>query len=299
MYESFPAAATQAAPLLALPSVGIIGAGAMGEALLSGITKFAGSLDGAVRATSYSAARAEHVGERLGVKVEALAEQPDANIRIAEASDVVVLATSPDRVPSVLADISGSLRPGAIVISLAAGVTLHRLTSLLPESVTAVRVMPNLGGQVGFGVTGIGYHGGVSEEQLPVIRDVWSTVGKVVIVRDDQLDAVSSISGTGPAYFYYFAEQLTTAAADLGFTPEQARLLAEHTFVGAAAVMQSSGESPRDLLRYFTDPAGTSMRAVREMANHDLRGMLVTAASATMARAREIADEAESSGLGR
>ncbi|MFF2243412.1 pyrroline-5-carboxylate reductase family protein [Arthrobacter sp. NPDC058130] len=154
--------------------------------------------------------------------------------------------------------------------------------------------MPNLGGQVGFGVTGIGYHGGVSEEQLRVIREVWSTVGKVVIVRDDQLDAVSSISGTGPAYFYYFAEQLTAAAAELGFTPEQSRLLAEQTFVGAAAVMQRSGGSSRDLLRYITNPAGTFIRAVREMANHDLKGMLVTAASATMVRAKEIAEEAES-----
>lgn len=134
-------------------------------------------------------------------RVDAVEDYPKANLRIVEASEVVVLAISPDRVPSVLDEISSSLRASALVISLAAGVTLSRLTSMLPKSATVVRVIPNLGGQVGFGVTGVGQNEGVSEEQLRVVHELFSTVGKVVTVRDDQLDAVSSLSGSGPAYF--------------------------------------------------------------------------------------------------
>ena len=265
----------------------------MGESLLHGLTRPGTVIDGGVRATCYSAARAVSVGERLGVTVEAVEECPEANLRAVEASDVVVLAISPERVRSVLNEISSSLRPSALVISLAAGVTHSRLTSLLPTSATVVRVIPNLGGQVGFGVTGVGKNEGVSEEQLRVVHELFGTVGKVVTVRDDQLDAVSSLSGSGPAYFYYFTDQLTAAAVELGFSEMQARQLAEQTFIGAAAVMQSSGERPCELLRYFTNPAGTSIRAVREMANHDLKGLLVKAASAAIARSTEIAYEAE------
>lgn len=293
MPNSFPTANRSDAPTVTLPSVGIIGAGAMGESLLYGLTRPGVAIAGEVRATCYSAARAAHLRERLGRTVDAVEEYPEANIRTAEASDVIVLAISPDRVPSVLNDISSSLRPNALVISMAAGITLERLTNMLPESATAVRVIPNLGGQVGFGLTGVGQNESISEEQLRLVNALFATVGRIVTVRDDQLDAVSSLSGTGPAYFYYFTEQFRSAAVELGFSPDQARQLAEQTFVGAAAVMQDSGEAPSELLRYFSNPAGTSIRAINEMANHDLKGMLVKAASATMVRSKEIAQEAE------
>ena len=247
---------TGGAPAFALPSVAIIGAGTMGESLLNGLTQPGIVVDGGVRATCSSTARAVTVSERLGRRVDAVEEYPEANTWAAESSDVVVLAISPDRVPSVLHDISESLRPGALVISMAAGVTLERLRTMLPTSATVLRVIPNLGGQVGFGITGVGYHESISAEQLHLAQAIFEAVGISLIVRDDQLDAVSSLSGSGPAYFYYFAEQFRAAAVEMGFSPKHARQLADQTFVGAAAVMHHSGEAPGDLLRYFTNRQG-------------------------------------------
>lgn len=278
-----------------LPSVGIIGAGAMGEALLYGLTRSGVAIDGGVRATCYSAAHAARVRERVGTVIASVEDEPEANLRLVEDSDVVVLAVSPDRLPSVLDEVSGSLRPHALVITMAAGVTLSRLTSMLPTAATVVRVIPNLGGQAGFGVTGVGENGWVGDEQLRVMHELFSTIGGVVTVRDEQLDVVSGLSGTGPAYFYYYTEQLAAAAVELGLSQGQARQFAEQTFVGAAAVMQSSAKAPGELLRHFSDPAGTSLRALQEMATHDVKGMFVKAVIATIVRAQEIAHETESS----
>jgi pyrroline-5-carboxylate reductase len=282
----------------AIPPVAIIGTGAMGEALMAGLVRSAGA-PAAVHATSNSAATAKTVSQRLGHPVVAVANDADANRKAARVAQVTVLAVAPADIPGILEEITPVLPAGALVISLAAGVGLERIADNVPAGTTVVRAIPNLGGQVGFGVTGVGTHDAVSEEQMAVVNDVFSTIGTVVTVRDDQLDAVSSLSGTGPAYFYFYTQQMTQAAVELGFTEDQARKLAQGTFIGAAAVMHSTGESPDELLRFFTHPAGTSIHAIRELSGRNLNGALVDAANATVIRARELAGEADSAFVGR
>jgi pyrroline-5-carboxylate reductase len=282
---------------VALPSVAIIGTGAMGEALLAGLLRPGGN-PAAVHATSHSAATAETVSQRLGHPVVAVAHDADANRKASQAARVTVLAVAPADIPRILDEISPVLPAGALIISLAAGVTLERMMDNVPVGTTVVRAIPNLGGQVGFGVTGVGTHDAVSDEQLAVVNDLFSTIGTVVTVRDNQLDAVSSLSGTGPAYFYFYTQQLTQAAVELGFTEDQARKLAQGTFIGAAAVMHSTGEGPDELLRFFTHPAGTSIHAIRELSTRNVKAALVDAANATMVRARELAKEADSAFVG-
>lgn len=274
-----------------LPSIGVLGAGAMGQSLLSGITKPGVSVRGTIHATCHSARGAAGLQRFQAVVADSVEENPEANRRAAKESEVVVLAVSPDQVPAVMQDVSCSLRPGAIVISLAAGVTLSRLTGLVAESVAVVRAMPNLGGKVGFGVTGIGTNDGCSDEDLRKAVNVLSTVGTVMTVRDDQMDALSAVSGSGPAYFYYFIEQLAAAAVELGFTQDQAQQLAEQTFLGSAALMHRTGEAPGELIAQLTHPKGTTFRAITEMSNGRLKELFVQAASASMSRAQQIAQE--------
>jgi pyrroline-5-carboxylate reductase len=110
-------------------------------------------------------------------------------------------------------------------------------------------------------------------------------------VRDDQMDALSAVSGSGPAYFYYFTEQLAAAAVELGFTQDQAQQLAERTFLGSAALMHSTGEAPSELTAQLTHPKGTTFRAITAMSNGRLKELFVQAASASMSRAQQIAQE--------
>lgn len=275
-----------------LPSIAVLGAGAMGESVLTGLTGSSVAVDG-IRATCHSDARADELRRFAGVEVEAVSRDAGANTKAARASDVVVVAVTPDRVSALLQEISASLRPNALVISLAAGITLSQLTRLVPASVTVLRALPNLGGKVRLGVTGVGTHDACGEESLRTACELFDTVGTVVTVRDDQLDALSTISGSGPAYVYYLVEQLAAAAVDLGFSAEQATRLAEDTFIGAAAVMRASGESAGDLLVELATPPSATIRAVGVLSNAGLKDLLLDAAAASMARAREIADEAD------
>ncbi|MFF2345830.1 pyrroline-5-carboxylate reductase [Pseudarthrobacter sp. NPDC058119] len=275
-----------------LPSVAVLGAGAIGKSLLKGLTRPSVTVRGAIRATCSSASRArELLSEFPQVAVASVEEDLDGNRKAVQDAELVVLAVSPDLVPAVAAAISDSLKPGALVVSVAAGVTLGALQEMLPASGTVIRVLPNMGGDVGFGVTGLGSNERSTEQQLEATADLFRTIGTVVTVRDDQLDAVSSLSGSGPGYFYFFVEQLTASGMELGFSHEQARVLAEQTFLGSAALMHSSGRPPAELLGYFTAPDGTSIRALKQLADAGFKETLLKAASASMARARDIAAE--------
>jgi pyrroline-5-carboxylate reductase len=275
-----------------LPSVTVLGAGAIGRSLLKGLTKPSVTIRGSLRATCSSTSRANELAlEFPQVTLASIEEDPDANMNAARDAEFVVLAVSPDLVPAVAAGISDSLQPNALVVSVAAGVALRRLQQMLPASSTVIRALPNMGGEVGFGVTGLGTNDCCSEQQLAGVSDIFRTTGSVVRVRDDQLDAVSSLSGTGPGYFYFFVQQLMSAAVELGFSDEQARTLAEQTFLGSAALMHSTGRGSAELLEYFTAPDGTSIKALQQLADADFKTILLEAASASMARARDIATQ--------
>ncbi|MDJ0459143.1 pyrroline-5-carboxylate reductase dimerization domain-containing protein [Arthrobacter sp. NQ7] len=274
-----------------LPSVAILGAGAIGASLLRGLTKPSVTVNGTMQATCYSTSRAADLSRFPQVHAACLQENPAANKNAVLHADLVVLAVSPDLIPAVTSDICDSLKPGALVVSVAAGVTLARLQTMLPVSATVIRALPNMGGEVGFGVTGVGRNECCTEEQLGTVSGLFRTIGTVVAVGDDKLDAVSSLSGTGPGYFYFFVEQLTATGVELGFSQEQARAFAEQTFLGSAALMHSSGRAPSELLGIFTAPDGTSIKAIEQLSNADLGKVLLKATSASISRAREIAAE--------
>jgi len=264
----------------------------MGESVLAGLIGDDGADEWQVRATCHSLARAAELRRIRDVEIEAIGAAPDANRRAA-AADAVIIAVPPDRVLDLLEEISGSLRPGAVVVSLAAGVTLTQLKRSAPAAVAVLRALPNIGGTVRSGITGIGAHDACAEETLRAVRRIFETIGTV---RDEQLEALSAISGSGPAYFYYLSEQLSAAALDLGFSAEQATRLAEDTFVGAAAALRESGESSGELLRRLATPPSATIRAVNALSSVGLKDALLDAAAASAARAREMAAEAEPDG---
>lgn len=273
----------------ALPSVAFLGAGSMGGAILRGLVESGIPVDGGIVATNRSAASARALDGRDGVRSVALEEHPDGNAEAAASARIVLVGVKPAMVPDLLAEIAPVLRDDAIVVSLAAGVTLATFARILGEGVSAVRSMPNTPATVGKGVTGIAAGPGVAEEERAVVRRLFETVGAVVEVPEEQIDALSTISGSGPAYVFLLIEEFTRAAIAKGFAEPQARLLAEQTFIGATALLDASGEDPAELRRRVTSPKGTTERAVAVLQEAGLDELFGRATDAALARARELA----------
>lgn len=271
----------------ALPPIAILGAGSMGGAILHGLVRSGAA--GEVTVTNRTSAKAAALADIEGVSSLALEEHPSGNVDAAAAADIVLVGVKPAMVPDLLREIAPVLRPGTIVVSLAAGVTLATFESLLGEDVVVLRSMPNTPSLVGKGVTGLaaGTHAGA--DAVAVVRRLFETVGIVVEVPEEQIDALSTISGSGPAYFFLVVEEFTKAAVGMGFQVDDARLMAEHTFIGSAALLAASDDDPAELRRRVTSPKGTTERAVAVLQEARLDETFAAATAAALARAKELA----------
>ena len=272
-----------------LPTIAMLGAGSMGRAILSGLLAPGVSVAGGVRVTNRSAVRAAELADTPGVTAFATDDDPAANRRAVEGAEIVIVAVKPAMVPDLLREISSSLTPGAVVVSVAAGVTVATFESLLPDSVSVVRAMPNTPAVVGKAVTGISAGTRTEPEDLTLVRVLFETVGQVVEVPESQLDALSTISGSGPAYVFLLIEALTDAAVAKGFSPEQAAVLVNGTFLGASELLAASDDDPAELRRRVTSPKGTTERAIAVLQEADLPTLFTRATDAALARARELA----------
>lgn len=270
-----------------LPSIAILGAGSMGGAILRGLVR--SGIAGELTVTNRTAAKAAELASLGGVTSLALEQDPSGNIHAAAAASVVLIGVKPAMVPDLLREIAPHLQPRTIVVSLAAGVTLDTFESILGEDVVALRSMPNTPALVGKAVTGLAAGRHASEADVAVVRRLFETVGRVVEVPESQIDALSTISGSGPAYVFFLIEALTEAAIGKGFTEDQARLMTEQTFIGAATLLEATGEDPAELRRRVTSPKGTTERAVAVLQAAHLDGVFAEATDAALARARELA----------
>ncbi len=272
-----------------LPTIAILGSGSMGSAILSGLLHPGVTVAGGVRVTNRSRAKADELAKLPGVTSLAVEDQPDANRVAVAGARVVLVAVKPAMVPDLLREIGDALEPGTIVISVAAGVTVATFESLLPTSVPVLRSMPNTPSVVGRGVTGLSAGTRSSEEDLAIARAIFQTVGTVVDVPEEQLDALGTISGSGPAYVFLLIEELTKTAVAKGFTPEQAAVLVNGTFRGASELLAQSDKTPEQLRIQVTSPNGTTERALAVLQKADLAHLFDEATDAALARSRELA----------
>ncbi len=270
-----------------LPAIAILGAGSMGGAVAHGL--ISSGLAPSLTVTNRSAAKAAGLTGQPGVTSLSLEQDASANATAAAAADIVLIGVKPVMVPDLLREIAPVLRPGTIIVSLAAGVTIATFESIVGEGIPVVRSMPNTPAVVGKAVTGISGGSAASTADVALVRALFETCGVVIEVPEDQIDALSTISGSGPAYVFLLIEELTEAARDKGFSDADARLMAEQTFIGAAALLDATGEDPAELRRRVTSPKGTTERAVAVLKSANLAGVLSEATDAALARARELA----------
>ena len=270
-----------------LPSIAILGAGSMGGAILQGLVR-SGRAPRIV-VTNRTAAKAADLEGLAGVTSLALEQDPAANTTAAAGADIVLIGVKPVMVPDLLREIAPVLRPGVIVVSLAAGVTLATFASIVGDDVAVVRSMPNTPAVVGKAVTGIAAGPAASAADVALVRELFETCGVVIELAEDQIDALGTISGSGPAYVFLLIEDLTEAARGKGFSDADARLMAEQTFIGAAALLDATREDPAELRRRVTSPKGTTERAIAVLPGANLAGIFAEATDAALARSRELA----------
>ncbi|GAA4780164.1 pyrroline-5-carboxylate reductase [Microbacterium gilvum] len=275
-----------------LPSVAFLGAGSMGGAILRGLVASGLAGDAALFATNRSAAKAAELSGLDGVTSIALEEEPGGNTRAASGARVVFIGVKPAMVPDLLREIAPALRDDAIVVSLAAGVTLETFRTILGDDVSVLRSMPNTPALVGKGVTGLVRGAATSDDDVALVRRLFETVGIVIEVPEDRIDALSAISGSGPAYVYLLVELFTRVAVEHGFSEADARAMTEGTFIGASALLDATGEDPAELRRRVTSPKGTTERAIAVLQGAALDGVFREAADAAIARAKELAQGA-------
>lgn len=272
-----------------LPSLAFLGAGSMGGAILQGVVASGVTVDGGIVATNRSREKADALASLRGVTSVSLEENPDGNTDAAATARIVLIGVKPAMVPDLLREIAPVLREDAIVVSLAAGVTLDTFTESLGAGVHVIRSMPNTPATVGRAVTGIAAGAAATIEDTALVRALFETVGAVIEVPESQIDPLSTVSGSGPAYVFLLIEELTKAASGMGFSEADARLMAEQTFIGATALLEASGEEPAELRRRVTSPKGTTERAVAVLQEARLDDVFARATAAALARAKELA----------
>jgi pyrroline-5-carboxylate reductase len=261
----------------------------MGRAILAGLLADHVSVDGGIRVTNRSVEKAADFDHEPRVTAWVTSANELANREAVAGARVVVLAVKPAQITELAAEIADALTPDAIVVSVAAGVTCVAIEKALGGAGSVVRAMPNTPAAIRQGMTGLAAGSSANDADVRLVADLFATVGDVLVVDEDRIDALTTISGSGPAYVFYFIEQLEAAAVKLGFSAEEAALLARSTFQGASNYAAASENTPAELRRAVTSPNGTTERAIARFDEANIRQVVEDATAAALARARELA----------
>jgi pyrroline-5-carboxylate reductase len=261
-------------------TVAILGGGVMGETLVSGLLR-AGWSPGEVVVSERRPERAAELAERYTVRTT-------TNTDAAASSDTVVLVVKPQDIEGLLVEIADAVRPDALVVCIAAGITTAFVQERLPEGTAVVRVMPNTPALVDQGMAAISPGTHCDDEHLARARALLEATGKVVQLPEYHQDAVTAISGSGPAYIFYVVEAMIEAGVLLGLPRSTSTELVVQTLYGAATMLKETGQHPTVLREQVSSPAGTTMAALRQLDDHKVRAAFLTAMEAARDRSREL-----------
>jgi pyrroline-5-carboxylate reductase len=262
--------------------IGFLGAGKMATALARGfLNAKLVKANQLVAADPFAAAR-EHFTAGTGAKTVT------ANLAAAKAANVLILATKPDQAAAALAEIAGAFTPDHLVISIAAGVTLAKLEAALPAGARVIRVMPNTPALVGAGAAGFALGKNATTADGELAKTLLSAVGLALPVKENLLDAVTGLSGSGPAYVYQFIEALSDGGVAAGLPRDVATRLAAQTVLGGAKMVLDTGIHPGALKDQVTSPGGTTIEGLHELEKGKLRATVISAVRAATEKSRKL-----------
>lgn len=261
--------------------VGLIGVGVMGEALISGLVS-ARFPKGQIVFSEKRSDRAREISAKYGARAVDLGE-------LVEESDVILLVVKPQDLGELITSISPNLKKGALLVSFAAGKTINFISEKVSADIAVIRVMPNTATLIGLGMAAMSVGSNVSVEQSKFVSDFLATCGKVISIDESLQDAVTAVSGSGPAYFFAFVEEMIKSGISLGLSSEEATTLAIQTIIGSAAMLEQSGKSPTILRENVTSPNGTTAAALKVFSDSNLGEIINKAMTAARDRSQELA----------
>jgi len=262
--------------------IGFLGAGKMATALAKGFVRAEIAFPRELIASDPVAAARKHFSDEVGAKTT------ESNVEVAKFANILILATKPDQVASALAEISGAFGKNHLLISIAAGVTLAKLEANLPANARVVRVMPNTPALVGAGASAFAPGKNATAADAELATKLLSAVGVAMQVKESLLDAVTGLSGSGPAYVYQFIEALSDGGVAAGLPRDVATRLAAQTVLGGAKMVLDTGMHPGALKDQVTSPGGTTIEGVHELEKGKLRATVISAVRAATEKSKKL-----------
>ncbi|MDF0668616.1 MAG: pyrroline-5-carboxylate reductase [Nitrospira sp.] len=263
------------------PSLSFVGGGRMAEALISGVLSSRGYKADRIYVADPDTARLDHLKRQYGIQIGL------TNHEAVVSGDVVVLAVKPQVTVEVLKEI-GDVLTKRLVISVVAGLRLGRIIEACGPQTRVIRAMPNTPAMVGEGMTALTIGPGVEESEVRGARQIFESVGKVVRIDERFMDAVTGLSGSGPAYVFLMIEAMADGGVKMGLPRETASLLAAQTVLGAARMVLETGQHPASLKDQVASPGGTTIAGLHRLEQGSLRGLLIDAVEAAAKRSREL-----------
>ena len=265
--------------------IGIIGIGKMGEAIISGLMKSSLSHFEKVGVSDINAERKEYVAKKYSITCY------QESAELIDHSDIVIIAVPPHNVKKVLDDIRSQLTSQHLLISIAAGIATSFILRHLQKNISLIRAMPNSPCMIGEGMTVLAPLPGTSVENIQYAKEIFSSIGKVLLLTEEHLNAVTGLSGSGPAYIYFFIEALTAGGVKVGLPEDVALLLSTQTLYGSSKMLFETGKSPGKLKDMVATPGGTTVKGLMELERGHVRASVISAVEQATQRAQQLGME--------
>jgi pyrroline-5-carboxylate reductase len=268
--------------------IAFVGAGSMAEAIFRGLIERNVAAPERIAVINRSNNdKLAQLESRYGVLTST---DPNGKNELIAGADIVVLAMKPKDAEASLLDLKHVLNERQLIVSVIAGLSIAKIAALLDTNAPIVRTMPNTSSTIGLGATGVSFSANVSDPQKRLALAIFEAVGIVSVVDEPLLDVVTGVSGSGPAYVYYFMEAMIKAGVDGGLSAEEARRLTVQTVLGAARMVELTQENPAELRRKVTSPNGTTQAALETLDRHGFSEGIASAVARAAERAQELGD---------
>lgn len=264
-------------------TIGFVGTGHMGEALIRGLIQAGVAEPAQIVGSHPRPERCAEMAGKYGIRTTG------DNVEVARQAEILVLSVKPQVMKRVLEEISPRIHPSALVVSIAAGIPLSVIEGRLPQG-RVIRTMPNTPALVGAGATAIAAGGHATPEDLQAARRIFDSIGMTVVLEESQMDAVTGLSGSGPAYIFLIIEALSDAGVKMGLSRHNAQSLAAQTVLGSAKLLIETGEHPGRLKDMVTSPGGTAIAGLHTLEAGGLRTTLMNAVESATLRSRELGE---------
>jgi pyrroline-5-carboxylate reductase len=259
--------------------IGFIGTGRIARALIAGLS---------ARAHTFICGYDREPAAIGAISKEYPVEPCQSAQEVALKSQVIILAVKPYQIADVLGELKPVLHADHLLISVAAGISSEFIRNNALDNLKVIRVMPNTPAFVGEGMTAVSKSRTATEEDVALACDLFSAIGRVAVLEEDQMDAATAVSGSGPAYMFHILDGLVAGGIECGLSSEEARLLGAQTMLGAAKMVLSSPKSPEELKREVTTPGGTTEAGLKVMDEKNIRAILMETVAAAASRSREL-----------